>query len=92
MIHLQLQSIGGVLYGHARPAIRLPEYRRGNRCAVYQKEFVPGEDDLKAVNIIAAAMETEESRRRADDILRLTQFSIERADIVILWIEKKRSL
>ncbi|OGW76880.1 MAG: hypothetical protein A3I73_06470 [Omnitrophica bacterium RIFCSPLOWO2_02_FULL_45_16] len=42
----------------------------GSLCAVYQKDFVPSEDDLKAVDIIAAAIEVEENRRRAEEGLR----------------------
>lgn len=42
----------------------------GSLCAVYMKDFVPGEEDIKSINIIAGAMEVEESRRRAEESLR----------------------
>lgn len=62
----------------------------GSLCAVYQKDFVPSEDDYKAVNIIAAAVEVEESRRRAEESLRESgeMFRIifeSTSDCIIVW-------
>ncbi len=42
----------------------------GSLCAVYQKDFVPSEEDLKLISIIAAAVEVEERRRRAEESLK----------------------
>jgi len=39
----------------------------GSLCAVYQKDFVPSEDDMRLVSIIAAGVEVEERRSRAEE-------------------------
>ena len=39
----------------------------GSLCAVYQKDFVPNEDDMRLVSIIAAGVEVEERRARAEE-------------------------
>ncbi|MDO8536458.1 MAG: diguanylate cyclase [Candidatus Omnitrophota bacterium] len=39
----------------------------GSLCAVYQKDYVPSEDDMRLVSIIAAGVEVEERRARAED-------------------------
>ncbi len=41
----------------------------GSLCAVYQKDFVPSADDMRLVSIIAAGVEVEERRARAEDDL-----------------------
>jgi diguanylate cyclase (GGDEF)-like protein len=38
----------------------------GSLCAVYQKDFVPSEDDMRLVSVIAAGVEVEERRARAE--------------------------
>jgi diguanylate cyclase (GGDEF)-like protein/PAS domain S-box-containing protein len=42
----------------------------GSLCAVYQYDYVPDEDDLKLMDIIAGAIEVEEMRRRAEEELK----------------------
>ncbi|MDP3730040.1 MAG: diguanylate cyclase [Candidatus Omnitrophota bacterium] len=42
----------------------------GSLCAVYQKDFVPSEDDMRLVSVIAAGVEVEERRACAEDELR----------------------
>jgi diguanylate cyclase (GGDEF)-like protein len=39
----------------------------GSLCAVYQKDFVPSEDDMRLVSVIAAGVEVEERRARAEE-------------------------
>jgi len=39
----------------------------GSLCAVYQRDFVPTEDDMRLVSVIAAGVEVEERRARAED-------------------------
>ncbi len=39
----------------------------GSLCAVYQKDFVPGEDDMRLVSVIASGVEVEEHRARAEE-------------------------
>lgn len=39
----------------------------GSLCAVYQKDFVPSENDMRLVSIIAAGVEVEERRARAKE-------------------------
>ena len=39
----------------------------GSLCAVYQKDFVPNEDDMRLVSMIAAGVEVEERRARAEE-------------------------
>lgn len=39
----------------------------GSLCAVYQKDFVPSEDDMRLVSVIAAGLEIEERRARAEE-------------------------
>ena len=43
----------------------------GALCAVYQKNFIPKEDDEKVMGIIAAAIGVEEERRRVEEALRM---------------------
>jgi len=38
----------------------------GSLCAVYQKDFVPTEDDMRLASVIAAGVEVEERRARAE--------------------------
>lgn len=42
----------------------------GSLCAVYQNDFVPNEEDMELVSIIAAAVEVEENRSRSEESLR----------------------
>jgi diguanylate cyclase (GGDEF) domain len=39
----------------------------GSLCAVYQRDFAPTEDDMRLVSVIAAGVEVEERRARAED-------------------------
>lgn len=39
----------------------------GSLCAVYQKDFVPSEDDMRLVSVIAAGVEVEERRARSEE-------------------------
>jgi PAS domain S-box/diguanylate cyclase (GGDEF) domain/uncharacterized domain HDIG len=39
----------------------------GSLCAVFQKDFVPSEDDMRLVSVIASAVEVEERRARAEE-------------------------
>jgi diguanylate cyclase (GGDEF)-like protein/PAS domain S-box-containing protein len=62
----------------------------GSLCAVYRKDFVPSEEDLKLFGIIAAAVEVEESRGRAEESLRESEerFRIifeSTTDCVLVW-------
>jgi len=39
----------------------------GSLCVVYQKDFLPGEDDKRILGIIASAIATEEKRKKAEE-------------------------
>ncbi|MDD5496329.1 MAG: diguanylate cyclase [Candidatus Omnitrophica bacterium] len=62
----------------------------GSLCAVYERDFIPTEEDKKMVNIIAAAVEVEEKRRHAEEELRESEerFRIifeSTSDCIIVW-------
>ena len=62
----------------------------GSLCAVYQKDYVPDEEDLELVDVIATAIEVEEKRKRAKEELRESEerFRIifeSTTDCVIVW-------
>ena len=39
----------------------------GSLCAVYQKDFMPSEDDMRLISVIATGVEVEERRRHAEE-------------------------
>ena len=47
--------------------IKLGKKVIGSLCAVYQKDFVPSEDDMRLVSVIAAGVEVEERRAHAKE-------------------------
>ena len=62
----------------------------GSLCAVYQNDYVPTEDDLKLIDIIAGAIEVEEMRKRSEEELRdgEERFRIifeSTSDCIIVW-------
>jgi len=42
----------------------------GSLCAVYQSDYVPSEEELKLMDIVAGAIEVEEKRKRSEEALR----------------------
>ncbi|MDD5255722.1 MAG: PAS domain S-box protein [Candidatus Omnitrophica bacterium] len=48
----------------------------GSVCVVYQRDFIPSEDDQKFLGIIAAAIGVEEGRKRAEDKLKEAQYQL----------------
>ena len=62
----------------------------GSLCAVYQDDYVPSEDDLKLIDIIAGAIEVEERRRHSEEEFRESEerFRIifeSTSDCIIVW-------
>jgi PAS domain S-box-containing protein len=45
----------------------------GSLCALYHQDFVPGEDEVNFLGIVAAAIGVEEARHRADETRRETE-------------------
>lgn len=51
-------------------AVRFSNDYVGSLCVVYQKDFLPTEDDKRLMGVIASAIGTEEKRRHAEETLR----------------------
>jgi len=49
----------------------------GSICVVYQKDFVPGEDDKRILGIVASAIGVEEERRLAEKALKASRDELE---------------
>jgi diguanylate cyclase (GGDEF)-like protein/PAS domain S-box-containing protein len=69
----------------------------GSLCAVFQSEYIPNEEDLKLMDIIAGAIEVEEQRQRAEEALRESEerFRIifeSTSDCIIVWDKDYRYL
>ncbi|MDP2913627.1 MAG: diguanylate cyclase [Candidatus Omnitrophota bacterium] len=58
----------------------------GSLCAVYQRDFIPTDEDKRIVSIIASAIGVEEERRKAEGFSHLARFSVERAGDGMFWI------
>lgn len=58
----------------------------GSLCVVYQRDFIPTDEDKRIIGIIASAIGVEEERKEAESISHLAQFSIERAADAIFWV------
>lgn len=62
----------------------------GSLCAVYQSDYIPSEGDLKLVDIIAGAIEVEEKRKRAEEMLKESEerfriiFELT-SDCIVIW-------
>ncbi len=51
-------------------AVRTRKGFIGSLCAIFQKDFIPTEDDKKLMDIIASAISVEEERRLSEDALK----------------------
>jgi PAS domain S-box-containing protein len=51
-------------------AVKFENQFVGSLCMVYQRDFVPSQDQQRLIGIIASAIAVEENRRRAEDALR----------------------
>ena len=58
----------------------------GSLCVLYQRDYEPSEEDKRIMGIIASAIGVEEERKSTSDTSLLSQFSIEHAGDVILWV------
>lgn len=62
----------------------------GSLCAVYKDDYIPSEEDLKLVDIIAGAIEVEEKRKRSEEMLKESEerFRIifeSTSDCIVVW-------
>ncbi|MHB8881634.1 MAG: PAS domain-containing hybrid sensor histidine kinase/response regulator [Thermodesulfovibrionales bacterium] len=51
-------------------AVKFADTYVGSLCVVYQKDFLPGEDDKRIMGIIASAIATEEKRKKAEEAVK----------------------
>jgi len=80
---LVLRNLSETLYAQTDPnvglyklqtyigrAVKFGDTHVGSLCVVYQDDFVPSEDDMRLMEIIASAVGVEERRRQSEDELR----------------------
>ncbi len=53
--------------------VRLGEEYVGALCVVYQKDWIPTEDDKRLMDVIASAIAVEEKRKRAEEALKTSE-------------------
>jgi PAS domain S-box-containing protein len=80
-------------------SVKLGESNIGSLCVVYQKDYIPTQEDERTMGFIASAIAVEEKRYQAEEALRDSQaryrqavenspipiFSVDRAGMILTW-------
>ncbi len=72
--------------------IKNNEKNIGALCCVFQRDFIPSKDDIEVIGIIASAIEVEEKRKQAEELLRRAYADLKETRMQLIQADKLEAI